>query len=746
MDIVKDTVMELGYLVWQVRPPRPSLTVVAKATLALTPEGVCALAPEQHPVSGPVFYEDDPLRSMRLDTDLAIWKTRGECFLAGTCHPPGGKPATTSAVAFQVGKVAKSLAVFGDRTWSSMGVLSAPKPFTAMPLLYERSFGGPGIDANPLGSPVPNIEDPRELITSSRSRPKPAGAFPIPPDWKSRLKRAGRYDKKYMATRWPYFPEDFDGSFFNAAPEDQWIEGFWKGDEDIVLQNLHPRHAVLRTRLPGLRARVFLMEKGTGFREVPLRLDTITVDADAGLAFTLWRGMVEVKTESLDEVDFIYLAHEPMGAPLTPEAHRARFEQKLEERKKEEEGFEPEAPPPTPEPAPPVAAAPEAEPATLDPAALEAKLKKLIPVPPAEPVDPKAAPPGAESAKQLRKAFAAIGVEPTQELKALLAEMEGPEEATELMPLMVEVEPRERLLRQLRAKESVAAQDWSGADLSGLDLRKVDLTGALLQGCSLRGAKLDEAKLGGAVLAGAELTEASLRKASLENADLTGVRAAASRFDEANLEGAILNEGDFTGASFQKAKGKGAQLIQARLTKADLREACLDEADLSEARLEEARLEGASLQDTDLAGADATRANFDGANLTLLRASPKARMAQASFKRVQAAKSRWGGAMLDETDFSFSELTRADFSGASLVKSRFNGCNMPNSRFMAARLVGSAMIKANVFEGLFESADLSHADLRGANLFGAEFWKAQTGSTKLELAILTRTKLADRAP
>jgi uncharacterized protein YjbI with pentapeptide repeats len=161
--------------------------------------------------------------------------------------------------------------------------------------------------------------------------------------------------------------------------------------------------------------------------------------------------------------------------------------------------------------------------------------------------------------------------------------------------------------------------------------------------------------------------------------------------------------------------------------------------------LEEARLEGASLQDTDLAGADATRANFDGANLTLLRASPKARMAQASFKRVQAAKSRWGGAMLDETDFSFSELTRADFSGASLVKSRFNGCNMPNSRFMAARLVGSAMIKANVFEGLFESADLSHADLRGANLFGAEFWKAQTASTKLELAILTRTKLADRA-
>ena len=112
---------------------------------------------------------------------------------------------------------ATALAVIGDRSWSSLGVLSVPKPFTSMPLSYERSFGGPGIDANPLGSPVPNIEDPRELITSPRSKPKPAGAFPIPPEWKSRQQRAGRYDKKWLATRWPYFPEDFDGSFFNAA-------------------------------------------------------------------------------------------------------------------------------------------------------------------------------------------------------------------------------------------------------------------------------------------------------------------------------------------------------------------------------------------------------------------------------------------------------------------------------------------------------------------------------------------------
>ncbi|MBN1203399.1 MAG: DUF2169 domain-containing protein [Myxococcaceae bacterium] len=744
MDIVKDTALEVGYLVWQVRPPRPSLTVVAKATFALVPGGTCALAEEQHPVSGPVFLEDDPLKSMRLDTDLAVWKIRGECFLAGTCYPPGGKPTQTSAVSFQVGKVSKALAIFGDRTWGSLGVLSAPKPFTSMPLHYERSFGGPKNDANPLGSPVPNIEDPRELITSPRSRPKPAGAFPIPPDWKSRIKRAGRYDKKWLTQRWPYFPEDFDGSFFNAAPEDQWIEGFWRGDEELVLQNLHPQHLTLRTRLPGLSARAFLVEKGAGFREVPLRLDTITVDADAGLALVLWRGMVEVKTESLDEVDFLYLAQEPLGAPLAQEAHQARFEQKLAERAKEDEDFEPEAPPPSP---PAVAAAPppQAAPATLDPAELEAKLRKLINPPPPKKVDPKAIPPADESAEKLRAAFAAVGLANSKEVEAFLAELAA-EETTQIVRHLGLEEPRERLLKRLKARQPVAGEDWSGADLSGLDLRRVDLTGAILQGCSLREAKLDEAKLEGAVLAGADLSRASLRGACLDGADLTQARATSAHFEEASLEDATLSGGDFSGASFQKAKCARAQLVEARLPKVDLREACLDEADLSGALLEEARLDGASLKDADLAGADASRASFDGANLTLLRASPGVRMARASFKRVQAAKSRWGGALLDEADFSFSELERADFSGASLVKARLNGCNVPHARFASARLVGASMLKANVFEGLFEAADLSHADLRGANLFGAEFWKAQTSSTRLELAILTRTKLADRAP
>lgn len=753
MELVKDTTMEVGYLLWQIRPPRPGLTLIAKATFSLVGGGPCMLAQEQQPVCGPTFYEDDPQQSLRLDSDFAVWKPRAECFLAGTCHVPGGRPAPSLAIKFQVGPVSKTLAIWGDRSWSRLGGMSAPQPFTSMPLRYERCFGGPDCDDNPLGRGMegllPNIEDPRHLITSPGSRPRPAGAFPIPPHWKSRLRRAGSYDEQWLAQRWPWFPEDFDGSFFNAAPEDQQIEGFWRGDEEIVLQNLHPQHPLLRTRLPGLRARGFLSMREGGFREVPLRLDTLTVDAEEGLVFALWRGLIEVETESLEEVDFLYLAHEPVGEPMPLEAHRARFEQRLAEREQEDEEFQPEPIPPPAVPmefgaAPPASEAPE-EPDPVE--ELEARLREALG--PLEPKPELETPPAvqaatpAEAAAALRQVLAAHGMQPDEETEALLAELEASTQPDEepSQPAS-EPNPRERLVQRLEAGESVAGEDWSEADLSGLDLRGVDLRGALLQGCSLREARLDEARLEGTNLSGSDLTGASLRAATLNGADLTGVRAASAHLEGAILEDALLSEGDFAEASFAKARCTRCELSQASLPWVDLRGACLDEAELTGARLEGARLEGASLQDAELADVEATGASFNGANLTRLRASPGARMARASFQRVQAADSLWGGALLDEADFSFSELARADFSGASLVRTCFNGCNVPHGRFAGARMAGASMLEANVFQGLFESADLSQADLRGANLYEAEFWKARTDSTRLELAILHRTKLA----
>ena len=98
MKIVRDTPFEIGWTVWQIRPPVPSLTVVVKATFKLVHGDVCTIADTQVPVTGDLHHDDEPARSVRYESDLAVHKPRGEVYLAGTCHVPSKVPLRVSAV------------------------------------------------------------------------------------------------------------------------------------------------------------------------------------------------------------------------------------------------------------------------------------------------------------------------------------------------------------------------------------------------------------------------------------------------------------------------------------------------------------------------------------------------------------------------------------------------------------------------------------------------------------------------
>ncbi len=142
------------------------------------------------------------------------------------------------------------------------------------------------------------------MVRSAADRPDPAGAFPIAPTWPARRAVSGTYDEAWQRTRWPYFPEDFDWGYFNAAPRDQQIEGYWRGDEEIELTGLHPAEPLIRCRLPGVRPRVFLHHSGAdaGLREVALNLDTITLDIDTLRVHVVWRGLAEIARETLEGI------------------------------------------------------------------------------------------------------------------------------------------------------------------------------------------------------------------------------------------------------------------------------------------------------------------------------------------------------------------------------------------------------------------------------------------------------------
>ncbi|HZF50307.1 MAG TPA: DUF2169 domain-containing protein [Polyangiaceae bacterium] len=321
------TPFPLGTKLTSTRPPQPEMVIVVRGRFDLVPEGavtpvkgdVDAIA--QGPLSGDRFAEADEERTGELlyPSDFADAKLRAEVMLRGSCHTPGGWPRGECPVSLKVGAWSKTLAVFGPRSWQD-GLAGAsprePSSFTVMPLRWARAFGGTG--ENPVGVSLdgdllPNIELPGRRIERRGDRPPPAGFGPINPAWAPRAGKVGvRYGASY-AGRTPFYAEDFDWTHFQAAPADQQLDGFFAGDEEVVLTNLHPDHAVLRTRLPGLRVRCFVNDIAKAFREVRLLLDTLFIEADAGQILLTWRGRTPVADTELEDVTTVLVASEPLA-------------------------------------------------------------------------------------------------------------------------------------------------------------------------------------------------------------------------------------------------------------------------------------------------------------------------------------------------------------------------------------------------------------------------------------------------
>ena len=170
---------------------------------------------------------------------------------------------------------------------------------------------------------------------------EPAGFGPLGRMWATRFAKMGTYTGRYRETRWPWFPEDFDWSHCNAAPEEMQFDGYLRGDEDLYCENLHPVHSEYHCRLPGLRVRCFLNKQAgaetdeTRFDEVPMNLDTLWVDMDAGKLVLLWRGWAEVLSEDYEEVQDIFIMSEPLDQQPAPveQCYRQFLDKKVEEEK-----------------------------------------------------------------------------------------------------------------------------------------------------------------------------------------------------------------------------------------------------------------------------------------------------------------------------------------------------------------------------------------------------------------------------
>jgi hypothetical protein len=332
------TPFSIGTLLWEGEGGRPQLTVLVKMTLSFGSGPVAALAEEQLPVfEADEPYADHPASTLRFESDLVPFKPRADIVLVGQAHAPQGRPVKELDVRLRVGERQQRIRVIGNRKWwfptafALVPKITEPEPFVQMPLVYERSFGG--IDAaaalycheNLAGTgfvgklakdslhdkPLPNLEDPTNLIHAWNSRPRPVGFGFYGRGWKPRLGYAGTYDEKYRRERAPLPPLDFSYLIYNGAHPDWQVEGYLRGDEVVELENLTPEGNI-QFQLPGVRPRILLVRRpSSGATRIPRNeeargvLDTLVLLPERKLLYGIFRAVCPLS--SLDDPDIIQI-------------------------------------------------------------------------------------------------------------------------------------------------------------------------------------------------------------------------------------------------------------------------------------------------------------------------------------------------------------------------------------------------------------------------------------------------------
>lgn len=739
-----------------------------------------------------------------LPLDLVIPKRVAEYLVVGRAFAPGGTPAPAVRASARFGAATKSLIVVGDR-FRDGGRVSAPRPFTEMPLDWSRAFGGPKFAENPVGRgmveeaipgvglvvPLPNIEDPA-LPPEQRSL-RPAGFGPLDQTWPQRARHAGTYGDRWLKEDFPGFARDMDWRFFNAAPADQHLRGALTGTEDYAFENLHPAEPLIQGRLPGLAPRLFLARRAApdALEEVALALTTVVFLPHRKRAVLIHHGQAEVAEEDARDIVQAVAGVDRQGQPR-PAGHYQRIRDLR---------MDPEmgalhalrdtdlAPADLIRPDPDVAAHSElmktegllARNGRKDSDRRVAAYREEVasygldpdehgptPLPPAQPPPspdelPARIQAAMEEAKALEARAAAERAKDTDEELAKILEGSG------LTVAMVRAEQKQRpsgpptysaeterkelraLAEKVRASggppdeiEEILADPVMNAnwERSEVEQRNAYQAHAHLQDPAPQLSDGRQQRLRAEVAArGRKLAGADLCGADLSGLDLSGADLTGAWLDAANLQGTNLTGARLGQAVLAHARLQGARLDRADLTGANLGKAMLDGAVLDGAVLREAVLGKADLRRASLRGAD-----LEGANLfeALLEGAmlEGVRAKGAVLLRLNLSGCRAAGAMLAEATFIECDLTGADFSRAVLSSAAFLDCRVAGLHAPGADLGGAVMAGGcDLTAARLAGANLAKANLRGAILRSAVLAGAALDGADLSEADLREARL-----
>jgi hypothetical protein len=321
-------------------------SVIVKRTYRITGNG----AVERADVDGELrkideYYDngDPEWSTVQHESELAPYKISTDVVVIGKAYAPRGVPTVRMPVGVQVGDRKKILTVTGDRRCryraGEAPAFTDPEPFVEMEIRYDRAYGGgdeKSLPAIPFlyprnfrgmgvvlrnvkeaveGLPLPNIEDPQDLIAPERIlieepdrwhlQPLPQGFGWLQREWYPRSALLGSYppfiDPGVVTAeeRMGLLPQDhvalakqsrlrpMEAQFANGASFGMRFPAL-KGDEPISLGGL-TSDGLLKFSLPGETPSIGL-DLGSGLRELLPQVHTVSIRPDDNELDLIWRG------------------------------------------------------------------------------------------------------------------------------------------------------------------------------------------------------------------------------------------------------------------------------------------------------------------------------------------------------------------------------------------------------------------------------------------------------------------------
>jgi len=253
------------------------------------------------PLEEQAMYKESAEQLGKTVLDTAMPKPNAEVLLCGSCHNPLPDEGA-SHVKLSVGEIKKELFIFGERKWNN-GLITKPLLFKTIPLDYEHAVQ--------RDEYLPNIENPKQLITTKDEIIEPAGFMPLDMFSQENMKKLGTYDEKWKRELWPGFAADMDYSYFNVAPKEQQMDGFFEGGESIKLLNMNKEHPLISSNIPQTSIRCFATkvhkEKEDEFVEVQLQRDTLWLFPEIKRGIVIFRGTLEISDEIYSDIKYLNL-------------------------------------------------------------------------------------------------------------------------------------------------------------------------------------------------------------------------------------------------------------------------------------------------------------------------------------------------------------------------------------------------------------------------------------------------------